>query len=233
MKKLIQQVLKSAGVSGKVAKDSTVPRFRVYDNKLTLEGVIKGNKYSMKITDNRGKEVDTLSVSISDSNSLVNRINESIDTLKMLSKVYDNTKLVEEDEEFDTVSADEEAADESTPGTLEDGLAQLYAQIIQVAESVQALKDLVSYDDAETLSTLISFESGLYDTAIDVDDFLSDLMPEEEEAVEESAKVSKTNKQRVLENLSVSAALIKKDKSLSDIYTALRDIKAELVVRGV
>ena len=231
MKKLIQQVLKSSGVSGKVAKDSSVPRFRVYDNRLTLEGTIKGNKYSMRITDDRGREVDTLSVNISDSNSLVNRINESLDTLKMLSKVYENTKLTEEDEEFDTVDAEDETAD--SPKSLEDGLSELYANIIAAAESVQALKDIVSYDDAETISTLISFESSLYDTAIDVDDFLSDLLPNDDEEVEESVKVSKTNKQRVLENLSVSAALIKKDKSLSDIYTALRDIKAELTVRGV
>lgn len=233
MNKLISQVLKSAGVNGKVSKDSKTPKFRVYEGRLALEGVIRNGKYIMKITDMAGNDIDELSVSVKDQNSVINRISESIDTLKMLSKVYTDKKLIEEDDEFDTVSADEEEVkDESAPGTLEDGLAQLYAQIIQVAESVQGLKDLVSYDDAETLSTLISFESGLYDTAIDVDDFLSDLVPEEEE-VAESVRTKRSTRQKVLDNMTVCEALIKRDRSLSDICTAIKDIKAELLVRGV
>ena len=107
MNKFISKIFKGAGVNAKVSKDSTNPRFKVVENKLTLEGIVKPNRYSMTICDNTGKEIDSLSVSIKNSNDVVNRINESIQTLQMLSKVYDHEKLVEEDEEFDEVSVDD------------------------------------------------------------------------------------------------------------------------------
>ena len=233
MNKFISKIFRGAGVNAKVSKDSKNPRFRVVENKLTLEGVVKPDKYSMTICDNTGKEIDSLSVSIKNSNDVVNRINESIQTLQMLSKVYDHEKLVEEDEEFDEVSVDEV---EEQPVDIVSGLAEIYEEILDIAEKVQGLSELVDDNDAENMQNIIGIASSLYDCAIDVDDFRLDLMPEdEEEDVDESlnrTKFSKGHVSKVIDNLTISESMLKGNKKLSDIYKAIKDIKAELIVRG-
>lgn len=233
MNKFISKIFRGAGVNAKVSKDSKNPRFRVVENKLTLEGVVKPDKYSMTICDNTGKEIDSLSVSIKNSNDVVNRINESIQTLQMLSKVYDHEKLVEEDEEFDEVSVDEV---EEQPVDIVSGLAEIYEEILDIAEKVQSLSELVDDNDAENMQNIIGIASSLYDCAIDVDDFRLDLVPEdEEEDVDESlnrTNFSKGHVSKVIDNLTISESMLKGNKKLFDIYKAIKDIKAELIVRG-
>ena len=232
MNKFIAQVFKKAGVNAKVSKDSENPRFKVTDNKLTLEGIIKNDKYIMKIRDTKGKLIDNISVSVSNSNDVVNRINESLNTLKMLSSAYDNRQLKEEAEEFDDVVIDEDA-----PETLVDGLEGLYDAILDVAEQAEALSDLADENDAEQLSNLIGFSSSLYDCAIDVDEYREDIIEEQEEeaSVEESyskVKTSKGTARKVINNLTMAESLIRKNKDLADIAKAIKDIKSELIIRG-
>lgn len=237
MNKFIAKIFKSANVNAKVSKDSENPRFKVVDNNLTLEGIVKNNKYSMKIKDPSGKVIDNLSVIITNSNDIVNRINESVNTLKMLSSVYDNKKLQEEAEEFDDVVVDEEEVEEK-PANIVDGLEQLYDAIVDVAKQAEDLTDVANQDDAEEVSTLISFASSLYDTAIDVDDFIDDLVPEEEEEdedVQESFKRQRKSigtMRKVISNLTMAENLVRGQKDMKDIHTAIKDIKAELIARG-
>ncbi|MBO7212345.1 MAG: hypothetical protein J6V44_15265 [Methanobrevibacter sp.] len=236
MNKFIAKIFKSANVNAKVSKDSENPRFKVVDNNLTLEGIVKNNKYSMKIKDPSGKVIDNLSVIITNSNDIVNRINESVNTLKMLSSVYDNKKLQEEAEEFDDVVVDEEEVEEE-PANIVDGLEQLYDAIVDVAKQAEDLTDVANQDDAEEVSTLISFASSLYDTAIDVDDFIDDLVPEEEEDddVQESFKRQRKSIgtiRKVISNLTMAENLVRRQKDMKDIHTAIKDIKAELIARG-
>lgn len=232
MNKFITKIFKSAGVNAKVSKDSENPRFKVVDNKLTLEGVIKDNKYSMKIRDYKGKIIDNMSVTISNGNDIVNRVNESLNTLKKLSEVYENRKLREEDEEFDDV-----IADETEPETLIDGLDELYDAILDVAEKAESLSDIADENDAEQLSTLIGFSSSLYDCAIDVDEYKEDLI--EEEAVEDDVtesfkrvKISKGDARKALDNLTLAESILRKCSDYSDIVKAIKDIKSEMIVRG-
>lgn len=236
MNAFITKVFKSAGIEAKVSKDTKNPRFRVRDNKLTLEGVVRDNKYSMKIADNTGRVIDSLVVRVDNTNDVANRINESINTLKMLSKVYDQHKLVEEDEEFDTVTPEDDIVDdvdEVGPANLVDGLRELYDKIMEVAEFSETLSDLADNDDAETFSQLISFSSSLYDTAIDVDDYISDLEPEEDIDVEENVeRPAKTDIQKLMSNLTMAESVARKNKKLADIRTALKDIKSEIIARG-
>ena len=235
MNKFISQIFKGAGVDAKVSKDAKNPKFKVRKDMLTLEGIVKPNKYIMKITDNTGKEIDALSVSISNSNDIVNRINESISTLQMLSKVYDKEKLIEEDEEYDTVSADDEDEVEDAPSSLEDGLTALYDDVMDIAERAQDLTNMVTDDNPETINDIISITSGLYDCAIDIDEMKEDLFEIEDEDIDESLnrqKVSKGHIHSVLSNLTIVESLLRKNKELKDIYTAVKDIKSELIVRG-
>lgn len=229
MNKFITKIFKSAGVNAKVSKDSENPRFKVVENKLTLEGTVKPNRYTMKITDNTGKTLDNLSVVVSNSNDIVNRINESITTLKMLSSAYDNTKLVEEDEEFDVVDVDEEVAE-----TLEDGLANVYQDILDVADKTENLVDLADSEDAEQLSDLISIASSLYACAIDVDEFIEDIKEEEEEMTEgvhRRTKSSKGSIDKAISNITMAESLLRNTPGMKNIVLALKDIKSELIVR--
>lgn len=232
MNKFIGNIFRQAGVTAKVSKDSKNPKFRVVENKLTLEGVVRPNRYSMKITDNTGKQIDSLSVVVQNSNDIVNRINESVQTLQMLSKVYDQEKLVEEDEEFETVDVNTE---EDEPEDILSGLSSVYEDVLDVAEKVQSLTDVVDDTDAETINNIIGIASSLYDCAIDIDDLKMDMQPEDDEDIDESLTRQKTSVgtvKQVLNNLTISEALLSGNKELCDVLKAIKDIKAELIVRG-
>lgn len=229
MNKFIAKIFKSAGVDAKVSKDPKNPKFKVQENKLTLEGYVRNNRYIMEIKDNAGKKIDSISVSIDNSNDIVNRINESLNTLKMLSKAYDNKKLVEDDEEFDTVLADDDEAE-----TLYDGLEDLYNAILDVAEKAESLLDLCAEGDAEQMNEIIGMCSSLYDVACDVEDYREDITPEDD-VQEESVRhkrISKCDIDNCVNYLSMSESILRRSKSRSDILTAIKDIKSELVLRG-
>lgn len=253
MNKFIAKIFRSAGVDAKVSKDERNPRFRVVENKLTLEGTVRKNRYTMMITDNTGRKIDTLSVAIENDNDVVNRINESINTLKMLSKAYDQTKLIEEDEEFDTVLADGEddyAEDEPVsdePATLIDGLEGMYNGIMDVADDAQNLLDLADGEDANQMNDIIVFISSLYDTATDIEDYVEELKEleaeeadGEDDAVQESVKRSKVQKKsksastqrKAIATITMAENLLRSQPGVKDILIALKDIKSELIVRG-
>ena len=229
MNKFIAKVLKSAGVNNaKVSKDNKNPRFKVVENKLTLEGIVKPNRYAMTIKDNTGKQIDKLSVVIQNSNDVVNRISESLQTLHLLSENYDSNMLKEEDEEFDKIVVDEDA-----PANIIDGLDNLYDSILDVAEQAEALVDVADDNDAEQINAVIGLASSLYDCAIDVDDLKSDLIDEDEDIDEGLSRVvSKSDVEKALNNLTMAESLLRKNRNYSDIYTAIKDIKSELIVRG-
>ena len=233
MNKFITKIFKNAGVNAKVSKNSENPRFKVVENKLTLEGVVRPNRYTMSIKDETGKKIDSLSVVVTNSNDIVNRINESINTLKLLSPVYDQQKLVEENEEFDTVNIEE--VDEDAPATLTDGLERLYDSILDVAEEAESLTDIADEDDAEKINTIIGIVSSLYDCAIDVEDFRDDLVEEDEEDMDESLNRRKTSQGSVrnaIAQLTMVESMLRGNKELTDIFKAVKDIKSELIVRG-
>lgn len=229
----LAKVFKKANVTAKVSKNPKDHRFRVVSGMLTLEGVVTATKYQMSITDKNGKTIDSIKVSVDNTNDVVNRINESINTLNMLSNVYDDKRLVEEDEEFDTVDPEEDYTDE--PDNLVDGLDKLYNDILDVADSAEALTAVVDEEDAETLNNIIGITGSLYDVAIDVDEFKDDMLPDDEaEEMDESfsRKSSKRNGSNAVKSLAIVENLLRGDKNLSDILTAVRDIKSELIVRG-
>ena len=74
MNKIVKQILKNAGVKAQVTSNQSVPKFRVNEGLLRLEGVVTTGKYSMTIKDVKGKSIDSLSVTIKDSNELANSI---------------------------------------------------------------------------------------------------------------------------------------------------------------
>ena len=227
MNKFITKIFKSAGVNAKVSKNSENPRFKVVENKLTLEGVVRENRYKMTIKDNTGKQIDSLSVVINNSNDVVNRINESINTLKLLSSAYDQQKLVEEDEEFDSV-----VVDEDSPDTLEDGLDKLYDSILDVAEQAESLTNVADENDADQINRVIGVASSLYDCAIDVDEFIDDLSEEDMDESFRRVKKSCGSVRNAISQLTMVESILRGNSDVKDILKAVKDIKSELIVRG-
>ena len=228
MKTIFTKLLQESKIAGKVRNSSFVARRNGY----VLSGCVKDDKYSMTIKDSKGNILDESKSTVGDVAATTAKVKESLDIFTMLSDV--NGKSLQEADDVEEIETFEDDEIETGEVDLVTGLDTLYGKIIDVAEYVQVLKDSTASDDAETLSTLISFESTLYDCAIDVDDFLSDLAPDEEieDEVTESVTVPKTIRQQVLNNLIVSEGLLRDSKDLADIRRAIKDIRAELTVRG-
>ena len=100
-------------------------------------------------------------------------------------------------------------------------------------EGIQAeqLNDLVM-DNPEISNELLSITSGLYSCAIDTDELIEDITEEEEEVDESVKRVPKSSINKILESLTMAEAEIRKNRGMKDIATAIKDIKAELIVRG-
>lgn len=232
MNKLIAKILKESGVEAKIVNDSKRPKFRVKDGQLTLEGVVTKNDYKMMIKDPKGATIDELSVSISNSNDLVNRINESISTLNKLSPIYDNHIKLKEDEEFEDLP-------EAEPGDVKGALVQLetiYDELMTLAEKVDGISAYYEDDDAEGKQNIITYVSTIYDLAMDISDYIEDTKAELEAPTEESYKPRTSTKSAVkkaLEHITVASATLKGQKDYRDVRDAMNNIKAELTVRGL
>ena len=190
MNKIITKVLKESNVDAKITKDINNPKFRVVNNKLTLEGIVKNNTYSMTIKDVKGVVIDELSVNITNGNDLINRVNESINTLNKLSPIYDNQAKLTEDEEFEEIP-------EAEPGDIKGALNALnsvYDTLMNLAEEVDRITGYYDDDEAEDKNQIISYVAALYDLAMDISDYREDKIEEmredEEEDTNESYKPS-------------------------------------------
>ena len=242
MRKSISQILKNCGADAKIIKnDSRLSKFKVTDKKLTLEGIVRPNRYSITIKDDSGKVLGSENIQLKNSDDIESRITESLGTLKMLSNVYEDKKLVEEEEEFDDLDVEEE--DDTIASNLEDGLDMLYDAIMDVGEQAESLTSLGDEDDAEQQNTILSLAGELYACAMDVQEYIEDLQKEAEEEsdsdedVDESisrnkARKSKYNNKTVINLLSITECMLRGKSDMKDIHKAIKDIKSELIVRG-
>lgn len=231
MNKLVTKILKESGVEAKINNDNVKPKFRVKNGQLTLEGIVTKNKYSMKITDTARNIIDELTVSVKDSNDIVNRINESILTLNKLSPIYDNQMKLKEDEEFEDLP-------EAEPGDIKGALSQLdiiYNALMDLAEQTDKISDYFEEDDAEGKQTIVSYVSAIYDLAMDISDYKEDKLAELEAPVDENYKPRKSAKSALktaLEHITIASATLAKQRQYSDIKNVVDNVKAELTIRG-
>lgn len=233
MNKLIRKVLKESNVEAKISNNGNVNKFKVIDNNLTLEGVIKGNNYSMSIKDKKGNVIDSVSSTVSNSNDVVNRMNESITTLKQLSPVYDKQLKLQEDEEFEDIP-------EAEPGDLDGAINELnviYDKLMDFADDMANVGNYFEEDDAENKNKVTSFVGAIYDIAMDTGDFVDDIVEsmEDEEGVTESVQPRKSLKyatKMAINNITIAESLLRGHKSMDSVRNVLRDIKAELIVNN-
>lgn len=232
MNKLIAKILKESGVDAKIVNDSKKPKFRIKDGQLTLEGIATRNSYSMTIKDPQGNTIDELSISIGNSNDLVNRINESISTLNKLSPIYDNHIKLKEEEEFEELP-------EAEPGDIKGALVQLdgiYNKLMDLAEEVEKITDYYEDSDVDGKQQIIAYVSAIYDLAMDISDYREDTLEELQQPTEESYRPRTSTKsaaKKALEHITVASATLKGHKDYIDVRDAVNNIKAELTVRGI
>ena len=238
--KLITKILKESNVDAKITKDINNPKFRVVNNQLTLEGVIKntkanGTSYSMSIKDRRGEVIDELTVSVKDGNDVANRINESINTLNKLSPIYDNHMKLKEDEEFEELP---EAEPGDTYGALK-ALDHIYDVLMELADETEKITDYFDDDEAEGKQEIISYVAAIYDLAMDISDYKQDTIDAMAEAksskTDESLKPRKNVKVAsniALNNITVAEAALRGHKNYNDIQQALKNIRTELTIRN-
>ena len=231
MNKLITKILKESGVDAKISRDVNKPKFRIKNGQLTLEGIVSKSKYSMTIKDTKNEIIDELSVSVKDANDIVNRINESINTLNKLSPIYDNQIKLKEDEEFEEIP-DVEPGD--IKGAL-NALTDVRDSIMDLANSTDDILDYFDDDEIEDKQDITGFVAGLYDIALDIEEFKEDKLEELEGPKDESFKVNKSKKSATriaLEHITLAQASLKGHDDCKELYDALKDIKAELTLRG-
>lgn len=231
MNKLITKILKESGVDAKISRDVNRPKFRIKNGQLTLEGMVSKSKYSMTIKDNKNEIIDELSVSIKDANDIVNRINESINTLNKLSPIYDNQIKLKEDEEFEEIP-DVEPGD--IKGAL-NALTDVRDSIMDLANNTDDILDYFDDDEIEDKQDITGFVAGLYDIALDIEEFKEDKLEELEGPKDESFKVNRSKKSAAriaLEHITLAQASLKGHDDCKELYDALKDIKAELTLRG-
>ena len=234
--KLITKILKESNVDAKITKDMDAPKFRVTNNKLTLEGVYRNNKYSMKIKDVKDTIIDELSVDITNGNDLVNRINESISTLNKLSPIYDSHVKIQEDEEFEELP-------EAEPGDIKGALSALqgiYNALMDLAEQTDKISDYYEEDEAEDKSQIVSYVAALYDLAMDISDYREDKIEEMQEEAEELASANESVKPRrtvktscsnAISNITIAEAMLRGHKEYTDIQKVLKNVRTELELR--
>ena len=76
------------------------------------------------------------------------------------------------------------------------------------------------------------YEEEEFDDFDYIDDYYTDLTGSDEVDESVSRKPSKTDKQRIVDALTIAESITRKSKDLTDIRTALRDIRTELTRRG-
>lgn len=233
MDKLVRKILKESGVTAKInSNNSNKPKFRIVNNKLTLEGIVTKTDYSMTIKDPRGKIVDSLTVAISNGNDIANRINESITTLNALSPIYDKQVSLKEEEDFEEIP-DIQPGD--TNGLINQ-LDEIYTSIMDLASKVSKFTDYLDEDDVEGANEIIGISSSLYDVALDISDYSEDVEDTLLKGnVQEHFKPLKTEKyviKNVINNLTEAQVLLKGHKNLITINNAIKDIKSDLVLRS-
>lgn len=229
-------------------------KFIVECGSVKLYGKVSANKYEAQTKKLDGTVLDEVDCTLKNTDDIINRINESINTASKLSKYvkamtearkdYLTPGFVTEDEdENDTedkqLLLDDEEDTETTvtepENNLETSINAFYAGIISMAD--EALELASSSETSEVapdiMTDIIGYSASLYGLADDVNDTIEDLFPAPEtESIEHKHK--KTNSEKlvneVVGKLSEISLMLKDNKDMQDIREAVKLIKSQLIV---
>jgi hypothetical protein len=231
-------------------------KFIVECGSVKLYGKVSANAYETQTKKLDGTVLDEVNCTIKNTDDIINRINESINTASKLSKYVKAMTEARKDyltpgfvTEADDDDDDEDKqllldGEEDTKSTtaepeknLETSINAFYAGIISMAD--EALELASSSETSEVapdiMTDIIGYSAALYGLADDVNDTIEDLFPAPEtetESVERKHKKSDNEKliNEVVGKLSEISLMLKDNKDMQDIREAVKLIKSQLIV---
>lgn len=252
LKEVVENSLKNAGVKHRIVENpkSNSTKFIVECDSVKVYGTVTPYAYKTQIKRGDGTVLDEFECKVKNTDDVVNRIFENINTANRLSKYveactdarrnYLNPNYVteaddtkdDEDDDKQLLLSDEEIEIEETadlPSTLDN----LLQKSVDLAVEVTATIDMLPETDIETRAELVTLASNFYGIADDIDDVIDELYPEEEE-VNESVnrhKYNITENKKILNKLSEASILMRGKPEYKSIREALKLIKSELIIR--
>lgn len=228
-------------------------KFIVECGSVKLYGKVSANKYEAQTKKLDGTVLDEVDCTLKNTDDIINRINESINTASKLSKYVKAmtearkdyltpgfvTEANNDDDEDKQLLLDGEEDTQTTTTepekNLETSINAFYAGIVSMADEALALASSSETNEVapDIMTDIIGYSASLYGLADDVNDTIEDLFPAPEtESIEHKHK--KTNGEKlvneVVGKLSEISLMLKDNKDMQDIREAVKLIKSQLIV---
>ena len=228
-------------------------KFIVECGSVKLYGKVSANKYEAQTKKLDGTVLDEVDCTLKNTDDIINRINESINTASKLSKYVKAmtearkdyltpgfvTEANNDDDEDKQLLLDGEEDTQATitepEKNLETSINAFYAGIVSMADEALALASSSETNEVapDIMTDIIGYSASLYGLADDVNDTIEDLFPAPEtESIEHKHK--KTNDEKlvneVVGKLSEISLMLKDNKDMQDIREAVKLIKSQLIV---
>ena len=229
-------------------------RFKIKCENVNLFGTVTPDSYTMNIKKANGETVDEVTCSISHTDDIFKRINESLTTGEKLSKyvtaVSDAKKNYltpgyvteadnESDDEDKQILLDDEMEDEedfNEPINLQDSLEDLIDTTLIMADDASNLIELVdgTENDTENKAELVAIMGSMYSLADDIQSLIDEVYPEPDEEMDESVsrkRIKRDIRTEAINKLSEVSLLLRKEKNCKEIREAIKVIKSSLLLK--
>ena len=250
--------LKNSGSKFKIiGKKDNVSKFIVECNSVKIHGTVTNEKYSWQIKKSDGTVIDESECSIKNTDDVINRIYENINTGNKLSKYVDACTearrnylkpgfITEQEDETDDnkedkkqllLSDEDDVAVKSETETfdVQTALDNVIQKSVDLAMEITGIIAALPESDIENKEELIGLAGNFYGIADDIDDVIDDLYPEED--MDESymkthsKKRSMTENKKILNKLAEVNTMLRNKPEYKDIREALKLIKSELILK--
>lgn len=253
LNQVVESALKNSNMNYKMLKNNSngSSNFMVECKTVKIYGAVTNEKYKWQIKKNDNTIIDESECSIKNTDDVINRIYETINTGNKLSKYVEacNTArkeylkpgFITEDDEEDKedkrqlLLSDEEfeepVSDEFDVQTALDDIIQ---RSVELATDLIGVIDALPENDIENKEDLIGLAGNFYGMADDIDDVIDELYPEDD--LEEGCKKTKkrktlTDNKKIINKISEASILMRNNPNYKEIREALKLIKSELVLR--
>lgn len=254
IKNIVESTLQNSKHTYSIGRTTpTFTKFIVECGSVKLYGKVSANKYEAQTKKLDGTVLDEVDCTLKNTDDIINRINESINTASKLSKyvkamtearkdyltpgfVTEANNDDDEDKQL-LLDGEEDTQDTTTEPekNLETSINAFYAGIVSMADEALALASSSETNEVapDIMTDIIGYSASLYGLADDVNDTIEDLFPAPEtESIEHKHK--KTNDEKlvneVVGKLSEISLMLKDNKDMQDIREAVKLIKSQLIV---
>ena len=253
LNQVVESTLKNSNMNYKMLKNDSngSSNFMVECKTVKIYGAVTNEKYKWQIKKNDNTIIDESECSIKNTDDVINRIYETINTGNKLSKYVEacNTArkeylkpgFITEDDEEDKedkrqlLLSDEEFEEPvSEEFDVQTALDDIIQRSVELATDLIGVIDALPENDIENKQDLIGLAGNFYGMADDIDDVIDELYPDDD--LEEGCKKTKkrktlTDNKKIINKISEASILMRNNPNYKEIREALKLIKSELVLR--